>query len=167
VYAGQRDDDLGIYHVRQFVKLYNKMKLSQFEPVLLEMLKNKDIEEYERVYIAQSLPADVLTSKIIKENREKLDDSSDLSQEYLSILIQKHQDIDAIEEAFEWTKTTANDMENHRSFGDPMSRTGNSIAIRMVHVDYSIEKDKELLLIASELSEKGKDNGSNFLNRVI
>jgi len=167
VYAGQRDDDLGIYHVRQFVELYNKMKLSQFEPVLLEMLKNEDIEEYERVYIAQTLPADVLTSKIIKENREELDDSSDLSQEHLSILIQKHQDRDAIEEAFEWTKTTANDMENHRSFGDPMSRTENSIAISMAHVDYPIEKDKELLLIASELSEKGKDNGSNFLKKVV
>ncbi|MEA3522895.1 MAG: hypothetical protein U9R50_07955, partial [Campylobacterota bacterium] len=167
VYAGKREDDLGIYHVRQFVELYNKMKLSQFEPVLLEMLKNEDIEEYESVYIAQTLPADVLTSKIIKENREELDNSSDLSQEYLSILIQKHQDRDAIEEAYEWTKTKAKDMESDRSFGDPMSRTENDIAIRMAHIDYPIEKDKELLLIASELSEKGKDNGSNFLKKVV
>ncbi len=167
VYAGQRDDDLGIYHVRQFVELYNKLQLSQFEPILLKMLKNDNIEEYERVNIAQSLPSDVLTSEIIKANREELDKTSDLSQEYLSTLVQRYQDRDSIEEAFQWIKDKAENMENNNSFGDYMSQTENVIAISMAHGEYSIEKDKELLLTASKLSEKGKDNGSNFLKKVV
>ncbi|MCB4782901.1 MAG: hypothetical protein LGB70_08755 [Sulfurovum sp.] len=164
VYAGKRGDDLGIYHVRQFVELYNKMKSPQFEPVLLEMLQNDSIEEYERVYIAQSLPANVLTVDIIKKNKKELNEDSDLFREYLSILVGKHQDSNAIDEAFEWTKKQA---ETNDGFFDPMSDAKNTIAISMAHVDYDIQRDKEMLLLSSELSEKKHDNGSTFLTKVV
>jgi len=167
VYAGKREDDLGIYHVRQFTELYNQMKSSQFEAVLLEMLKNASIEEYERVYIAQSLPIDVLTVNIIKKNKKELDEDSDLFREYLSILIGKHQDISAIDEAYRWTKKNAQSIENNDSFFDPMSSTENIVAISMAHVDYDIQRDKEMLLLASELSEKNRNNGSTFLTKVV
>jgi hypothetical protein len=167
VYAGHRDDDLGIYHVRSFVELYNKMKLSLFEPVLLEMLQNESIGEYEKIYIAQSLPIGVLALDIIKENKKRIDTESSLYREYLSILVSKHHDQDSIDEAFEWTKHQASSMANHDSFSDPMAAVENSIAISMANVDYPIEKDKELLLISSELSKNAKNNGSAFLKKVV
>lgn len=167
VYAGKRDDDLGAYHVRQFTELYNTMKLPQFEPVLLEILKNDCIEEYAKVYIVQSLPVNVLTAEIIKKNKKKLEKDSNLYQEYLSTLMHKHHDRDSIEEAFEWTKIKAEDMQGKSSFYDPMSRTENIISISMARTDYSIDKDKELLLLSSELSKKGQDDGSNFLKKVV
>lgn len=167
VYAGKREDDLGIYHVRQFVELYNKMKLEQFEPVLLEMLKNEKIEEYERIYIAQSLSQNALTYEIIKANREELTKDGDLSKEYLSMLIVRHQDRDSINEAFEWTKQKAENMLTHERFSDPMSETENSISISMSNVEYPIERDKEMLLLASMLSTRGQDIGSNFLKKVV
>lgn len=142
VYAGKREDDLGIYHVRQFVELYNKMKLSQLEPVLLEMLKNEKIEEYERMHIAESLSQDVLTSEIIKAHRKELPKDSDLSKEYLSMLIFRHHDTDSISEALEWTKEKAKDMINHDRFHDPMSEAENSISISMSSVEYPIKRDK-------------------------
>ncbi len=167
VYAGKRKDDLGIYHVRQFVEIYNRMKLSQFEPVLLEMLKNDDIEEYERIYIAQSLPTDILTIDIIKKNRKVLDKNSDLWKEYLVLLVSKHHDTDSINEAYEWTKQRAEEMPNHDGFYDPMSEIDNNISISMTYVEYSIERDKEMLLLSSDLSKKGQDSGSSFLKRVV
>jgi hypothetical protein len=167
VYAGKRDDDLGIYHVRQFTELYNSMKLKQFEPILLKILKDSAIEEYEKVYITQSLPSDILTAEIIKENKKELGEDSDLYQAYLSILMRKHLDKDAIVEAFEWTKRKAKNIKNNHRFYDPMSRTEYNISIGMAHSDYSIEKDKELLLLSSVLSGEGQDNSSTFLKKVV
>ena len=167
VYAGKRDDDLGICHVRQFTELYNTMKLSQPEPVLLKMLKNDGIEEYEKIYIVQSLPSNVLTPEIIKENKKVLDKESELYKEYLSTLILKHHDEDSVEEAYEWTQKRAKEMKSKSSFYDPMGEMENNIAISMTHADYSIKKDKELLLLSSELSEKGYDHGSIFLKKIV
>lgn len=167
VYAGKREDDLGVYHVRHFIELYNKIKLSQFEPVLLEMLKNEKIEEYERIYIAESLPQDVLTSEIIKANRKKLPKDSDLSQKYLSLLMIKHQDEDALEEAFEWTLDKAKHIPNFDRFYNPMSEAENSISISMTNAEYPLDRDKEMLLLSSELSEKGQTSGSKFLTKVV
>lgn len=167
VYAGKREDDLGTYHVRQFVEIYNTMKLSPFEPVLLEMLNNDGIAEYDRIYIAQSLPSNILTADIIGKNRKTLDKSSDLWKEYLVLLMARHQDSDSINEACEWTKQRAEEMVNNDRFHDPMSKTANSISISMTHTEYSIERDKEMLLLSSVLSEKGQDSGSNFLKKVV
>jgi hypothetical protein len=48
-----------------------------------------------------------------------------------------------------------------------MSETENSISISMSNVEYSIERDKEMLLLSSELSSRGQDGGSNFLKKVV
>ncbi len=165
VYGGKRADDLGVYYVRQFVEVYNKIQFREMELVLLQMLKNDDIAEYEKEYIAENLPTNVLTIKIINQNRNKIDTQSSLYETYLSILIKKHKDKDAIDEAFEWTKNKATEAVS--SFGDPLNRTENKISSYMVNVDYELERDKELLLLSSILADSGKEGGSNMLKEVV
>jgi hypothetical protein len=82
-------------------------------------------------------------------------------------LVSKHHDQDSIDEAIEWTKRKALNIKDHDGFPDPMMTTGNSVTISMTNVDYPIERDKELLLLSSELSENAKDIGSTFLRSVV
>jgi hypothetical protein len=165
VYAGKREDDLGIVDIRQFIELYSKMKLEEFEPILLNMLKNEKISESDKWSIVQALPKNILSVDIIKENRKHLEKYSSLDQAYLIKLL-IHKDNDAIEEAFEWTKRRAKEMRN-RSLINGLDEWENIISFQLAHIEYDMKKDKELLLFSSELSTKGKETGAKFCQKVV
>ena len=165
--AYTNSDSLSSFGIIQFVETYKKLKISLFEPILLKMLENKKIEEYKQKYIAQSLPKNILTVDILKKLRKNLPKDSQLSKVYLSLLVFKHKDEDAIDEAFKWLENKSKNTQDSKSRFNPMDIDEENIAFSLTTTKYTIEKDKELLLLSSKLSQKGQEDSSKFLINIV
>jgi len=152
------DKTINLYGIIEF---YSRTKRKELEPLLLDML-DKDFL-YDRAMIVDILPNSILTKERIRENIAKLDKKSFLYAKYLCRLIEQYNDKDAIEEAIDWVKERAENLEEEldAELDTPL------IAFALTHSDYSIEKDIELLNFASELYQKNRVGRGNFIRDKV
>ncbi|MFA6196296.1 MAG: hypothetical protein WC656_06605 [Sulfurimonas sp.] len=173
VYAGKRKDDLNIAHPENFIKFYKITKIKEAEDLLLQMLYNSDIKDYIRTQIIELLPQEVLTKEIIQKYIQDKGEEDELYEDMLIALIKNFDDKDTIEKAFEIIIKKGKEAEiseGERSlFGTSLDldRTYNKLAYTLSYIEYDIEKDKELLLIAIDLRDKGKDLNGYFFEEIV
>lgn len=175
VYSGEkRDDDLDIYHPRNFVEFYKITKIKEAEPLLLRMLDNPKIEKYIRGQIIKILPKEVLTQEIIQKYIEDNGEEDDLYEDMLIALAKNFDDKKAIEKVFEIVikKGKETDVpESASSLWDiselDLNRTHNKLAHTLISIDYDIEEDKKLLKIALEMRNQGKDLNASFFEEIV
>ncbi len=174
VYSGNRKDDLDIYHPQNFIKIYKRTNIKEAEPILLEMFKKSEINEYIRKEIIQILPIDVLTEKIIYEYIAEKGEGDILYEKLLINLIKKFNDKKAIYKAFELVIQKGKETEIPESqtslFGSGLELergTSNELALVLTQVDYDLKKDKELLEIAIDLRNKEKNLNGYFFEEIV
>lgn len=172
VYAGTtRDDDLNISQPENFIQMYKNFNLKEAEPLLLKMLFNQDIREYKREQIVDVLPKTVLTQKKIKEYLKKYGKKNELYEKMLYTLIQTHNENSAFNTAFEIIieKAKKADIPNSESslHGTSLDFVYNKLVFAIINTNYSIEKDKELLLLSEKLEKKGKKLNARFLQDIV
>lgn len=172
VYAGKRKDDLNIAHPENFIKFYKITKIKEAEDLLLQMLYNSDIKDYIRTQIIELLPKEVLTKEIIQKYIQDKGEEDELYEDMLIAFIKNFDDKKSIEKAFEIIIKKGKEAEipeGQRSlFGTSLDldRTYNKLAYTLSYIEYDIEKDKELLLIAVDLRDKGKDLNGYFFEEI-
>ena len=172
VYSGKRDDDLGIYHPDNFIEIYKQTKIKEAEPLLLKMLQNNKIDEYTRRQIIDILPKEVLSKEIIAKYIKDNGKKDVLYEAFLICLIKNYNDKKSINEAFRIIikkgKTTKIPESEGSLFGTALElNRQNKLALTLIHLDYDIKKDKELLSIAMDLRDNGKYLNGYFFEEIV
>ena len=174
VYSGKRKDDLDIYQPENFLEIYKQTNIKEAEPILLEMFKKSEINEYLRKEIVQILPKEVLTKDIIYQYINEKGESDILYKKLLINLIKKFNDKDAIKKAFEIVIKKGKDTEipeyQTSLFGSTLELEhgySNELALELTQLDYDIEEDKKLLEIALNLRNKGKHVNGYFFEEIV
>jgi hypothetical protein len=174
VYSGKRADNLDIYHPQNFLGIYKQTNIKEAEPILLEMFKKSEINEYVRKEIIQVLPKEILTQDIIYQYINEKGDSDILYKKLLINLIKKFDDKDAIKKAFEIIikkgKETVIPEYQTSLFGSALELEygySNELALELTQIDYDIEKDKALLELALDLRNKGKHVNGYFFEEIV
>lgn len=171
VYAGEREDDLGTYHPSNFIEFYKLTHLKEAEMHLLNMLENSKVESYIKENIIDVLPKSILTQEWIENYIQKNGVDDPLYEKMLIALIQKFSNYNALEKVFEiliLTAKTYKAPEDDRGYlGSSLDERRNPLIYAVSNIEYPIDKDKELLLLASELRGKGKDENAQFLQEIV
>ena len=174
VYSGKRKDDLDIYQPENFLEIYKQTNIKEAEPILLEMFKKSEINEYLRKEIVQILPKEVLTKDIIYQYINEKGESDILYKKLLINLIKKFNDKDAIKKAFEIVikKGKETEIPEYQTslFGSALELErgySNELALELTQIDYDIEEDKKLLELALDLRNKGKHVNGYFFEEIV
>ncbi len=174
VYSGEkRDDDLDIYHPRNFVEFYKITKTKEAEPLLLKMLGNSKIEKYIREQIIDILPKEALTKEIIQKYIEDKGEEDKLYEDMLIALVKNFDDQEAIRKTFEIVIKKGVETEIPESASRlwdtslDLDRTHNKLVHTLIKIDYDIEKDKNFLEIAVGLRKQGKDLNASFFEEIV
>lgn len=174
VYSGKRKDNLDIYHPQSFLEIYKQTNIKEAEPILLEMFKKSEINEYIRKRIIEILPKEILTQDVIYQYIEEQGESDIFYEKLLINLIKKFDDKEAINKAFEIVIKKGKETEiseNQTSlFGTALELDhgySNELALVLTQIDYDIEKDKELLEIVVELRNQGKSVNGYFFEEIV
>lgn len=174
VYSGKRKDDLDIYQPENFLEIYKQTNIKETEPILLEMFKKSEINEYLRKEIVQILRKEVLTKDIIYQYINEKGESDILYKKLLINLIKKFNDKDAIKKAFEIVikKGKETEIPEYQTslFGSALDLErgySNELALELTQIDYDIEEDKKLLELALDLRNKGKHVNGYFFEEIV
>ena len=174
VYSGKRKDDLDIYQPQNFLEIYKQTNIKEAEPILLEMFKKIEINEYLRKKIIEILPKGVLTKDVIYQYIEEKGESDILYEKLLIALIKKFNDEEAIKKAFEIVikkgKETKIPEYQTDSFGTALELEhgySNELALVLTQIDYDIDEDKKLLEIALDLRNQSKNVNGYFFEEIV
>jgi len=171
VYAGKREDDLNISQPENLIQIYKNFNLKEAEDLLLAMIFNHDIREYIREQIIDILPITILTKEKVEEYIFKYGKEDKLYEKMLSILIQIHNSKSALNKAFILIMKkarAANISDSEFSIhGTSLDFTNNKLVFSIINTDYTIARDKKLLLLSEQLEKKGKRHNARFLQDII
>lgn len=169
VYSGKREDNLDIYHPQNFLKIYKQTNIKEAEPILLEMFKKSEINEYLRKKIIEILPKEILTQDAIYQYIDEKGESDVLYEKLLINLIKKFNDKTAIEKAFDIVieKGKETEIPEYRCALELGHGYSNELALVLTQIDYDIEEDKRLLEIAVDLRNQGKSDNGYFFEEIV
>lgn len=172
VYSGKREDGLATYHPQNLIEVYKHLRLKESEPLLLNMVENTGIADFIKIEILDVLPNEILTKTKIEELLKRDQDTKKISEKLLAILVQKHNDEDALKRVIKCIIITAKKARVKNDDGSLWSTNleliHHPLAFVLMNYDkYRIDIDEEFLLLAVELRNKNKKTNAYFLEEIV
>ena len=148
VYSGKREDDLRIYHPKNFIEFYKISKIKEAEPILIQMLNDDKIDKYIRKLIFDSLPKEVLSKDILNEYICKKGENDEFYELILMKLIYDFKDSEAFIKVLtilenRGMNTVLPDKQEYLM--DTELDTKNEFIRDFIKLDYSLNYDKLFL----------------------
>lgn len=172
VYSGKREDGLATYHPQNLIEAYKHLRIKEAELLLLSMVENTGIADFIKIEILDVLPNEILTKTKIEELLKREQDTKKISEKLLAILVQKHNDEDALKRVIKCIKITAKKARVKNDDGSLWSTDlefiHHPLAFVLMNYDkYRIDIDEEFLLLAVELRNKNKKTNAYFLEEIV
>ena len=170
VYSGKREDDLRIYHPKNFIEFYKISKIKEAEPILIQMLNDDEIDKYIRKLIFDSLPKEVLSKDILNEKKCKKGENDEFYELILIKLIYDFKDSEAFIKVLtilenRGMNTVLPDKQEYLM--DTELDTKNEFIRDFIKLDYSLNYDKLFLRNAIKLREEKKYLNANYFEEIV
>jgi len=157
VYAGKREDDLGVCGIKGLIGWYERTGKRELEPILLGMLEEDVIDDYIKEIIIIALPVNVLPVNKIKNYMSNLDENTRIYKNLYRILIAKYQDKDTIVKTLKLINGAKGKVDEKTK----------PIISALPYSGYPVEEDKKILMLSIEYLRCGEESNANFLVDVI
>ena len=170
VYSGKREDDLRIYHPKNFIEFYKISKIKEAEPILIQMLNDDEIDKYIRKLIFDSLPKEVLSKDILNKYIFEKGENDEFYELILMKLIYDFKDSEAFNKALNilvnrGMNTVLPDKQEYLM--NTELDTNNEFIRNFTKIDYLIEYDKSFLKNAIKLRKQKKFLNASYFEEIV